>query len=231
MSLKLKGSSKKIFHSLEQAKGTGTCYILSFIDMYDVEAREVIHNLATYLAHHHGIWVYKYFTAEDVETDQTCYWHDVSQSMRSNKEHIWDNLMNWDTEFQVQIENMENMENMDAAPTGAAAQNLVGRVDSMSFMDCHASAVSNNPRSMNASTKPPTSTFIFFPMPPSPHMNLTRVTPTLSNMHQSISSQPPSPPIHSYMSIGASTTMETFQSDIDYVKEDAQELKNGMQNI
>jgi hypothetical protein len=34
--------------------------------------------------------------------------------MRSNKEQMWDNLMNWDTEFQVQIENMENMENMDA---------------------------------------------------------------------------------------------------------------------
>jgi hypothetical protein len=32
---------------------------------------------------------------------------------------MWDNLMNWDTEFQVQIENMENMENMDAAPPGA----------------------------------------------------------------------------------------------------------------
>jgi hypothetical protein len=34
--------------------------------------------------------------------------------------------MNEDTEFQVQIENMENMENMDVAPPGAAAQNLVG---------------------------------------------------------------------------------------------------------
>jgi hypothetical protein len=55
--------------------------------------------------------------------------------MRSNKEHMWDNLMNWDTDFQVQIENMENMENMDAAPSGAAAQNLVGSVDYISFMD------------------------------------------------------------------------------------------------
>jgi hypothetical protein len=54
--------------------------------------------------------------------------------MRSNKEKMWDNIMNWDTEFQVQIENMENMENMDAAPPGSAAHNLVGSVDYMSFM-------------------------------------------------------------------------------------------------
>jgi hypothetical protein len=53
--------------------------------------------------------------------------------MRYNKEHMWDNLMNWDTEFQVQIENMENMGNMDTAPPGAAANNLVGSVDSISF--------------------------------------------------------------------------------------------------
>jgi hypothetical protein len=97
MSLKWKGKSKQLFHSLDQAKGTGTCYSLSFIDMYDMEAREVIHNLAAYLAHHYGTWVYKYFAAEDVELAQTFYWHDESQSMISNKEQMWDNLMNWDT--------------------------------------------------------------------------------------------------------------------------------------
>jgi hypothetical protein len=73
MSLKSKGTSKQLFHILDQAKGTGTCYSLSFIDMYDMEAREVIHNLAAYLAHHHGIWLYEYFVAEDVELAQTCY--------------------------------------------------------------------------------------------------------------------------------------------------------------
>jgi hypothetical protein len=57
MLLKSKGTYKKLFHSLDQAKGTGTYYSLSFIDMYDMEAREVIHNLETYLAHHHGSWV------------------------------------------------------------------------------------------------------------------------------------------------------------------------------
>jgi hypothetical protein len=81
-----------------------------------MEAMEVIHNLEAYLAHRHGTWVYKYFASEDLELAQTCYWHEESQSMRSNKEQIWDNLMKWDTEFQVQIENMENMGNMDAAP-------------------------------------------------------------------------------------------------------------------
>jgi hypothetical protein len=50
-------------------------------------------------------------------------------------------------------------------------------------------------------------------------------------MYQAVSSQPTDPPIHSDMSIAASTTMETFQSDIGDVKEDLQELKNGMQNI
>jgi hypothetical protein len=79
---------------------------------------------------------------------------------------MWDNLMNWDTEFQVHIENMENMENMDAVPPGAAAHNLVGRVDVMSFMDRHASTVSNNPRSMDASMKPPNSTSELFPNAP-----------------------------------------------------------------
>jgi hypothetical protein len=83
--------------------------------------------------------------------------------MRFKKEEIWDNLMNWDAEFQVQIENMENMETWDAVPPGAAAQNLVGSVDYMSFMDRHASAVSNNPRSMYASMKPPIYTNNFFP--------------------------------------------------------------------
>jgi hypothetical protein len=88
MSLKLKGTFKKLFHSLDQAKGNGAYYSLIFIDMYDMEAREVIHNLAAYLAHHHGTWIYKYFAAEDVEVDQTCYWYwyEESQSMRSNKE-------------------------------------------------------------------------------------------------------------------------------------------------
>jgi hypothetical protein len=75
---------------------------------------------------------------------------------------MWDNLMKWDTEFQVQIEHIKNMENMDAAPPGAAAQNLVGSVDYMSFMDLHAYDVSNNPRSMDASMKPPTSTSKLF---------------------------------------------------------------------
>jgi hypothetical protein len=134
--------------------------------MHDMEAREVIHNLAAYLAHHHGTWVYKYFAAEDVELAQTCYWHEESQSMRSNKEKMWDNLMNWDTEFQVQIENMKNMGNLDAAPPGAAAHNLVGSVDYMSFMDRHASDVSNNPRSMDASLKPVLPPVNCFPMPP-----------------------------------------------------------------
>jgi hypothetical protein len=54
ISLKSKGASKQLFHSLDQAKGAGTCYSLSFIDMYEMEAREVIHNLAAYLAHHNG---------------------------------------------------------------------------------------------------------------------------------------------------------------------------------
>jgi hypothetical protein len=39
------------------------------------------------------------------------------------------------------------------------------------------------------------------------------------------------PPINSDMPIAASTSMETFQSDIDDGKEDVQELKNGMQTI
>jgi hypothetical protein len=43
VSLKLKGTSNQLFHSMDQAKGTGACYILSFIDMYDMEARDVIH--------------------------------------------------------------------------------------------------------------------------------------------------------------------------------------------
>jgi hypothetical protein len=143
--------------------------------------------------------------------------------MRSNKEQMWENIINWDTEFQFQIENMENMENMDAAPLGAAAQNLVGSVDSMSFMDRHVSAVSSNPRSMYASLKTPTSTIKRFPnetLPP--HMNPMRATPARSNMYQGVSSQPTDPPIHSDMSIAASTAMETFQSEIDDVKEDVQ---------
>jgi hypothetical protein len=76
MSLNSKGTSKQLFHILDQAKGTGTCYSINFIDMYDMEAREVTHNLAAYLAYHHGSWVYKYSAAEDVELAQTCYWHE-----------------------------------------------------------------------------------------------------------------------------------------------------------
>jgi hypothetical protein len=163
MSLESKGPSKQLFHRLDQSKGSGTFYRLSFIDMYDMEAREVIHNLAAYLAHHHGVWVYKYFAAEDVELAQTCYWQEESKTVRSNKEKMWDNLMNWDKEFQVQIKNMESMENMYAAPPGSAAQNLVGSVDFMSLMDHHASEVSNNPRSMYASMKAPISTSKLFP--------------------------------------------------------------------
>jgi hypothetical protein len=108
--------------------------------------------------------------------------------MRSNKEQMWDNPMNWDTEFQVQIENMENIENMDATPPGAAAQNLVGSADYMSFMDRHVSAVSNNPRSMDASMRPPTSTRKLFPNATLfPHMNPMRVTPARSNVYQAVS--------------------------------------------
>jgi hypothetical protein len=71
MSLKSKVTSNQLFRILDQAKGTGACYILSVIDMYDIEEREVIHNLAAHLAHHHGTWVYKYYAAEDVELNQT----------------------------------------------------------------------------------------------------------------------------------------------------------------
>jgi hypothetical protein len=74
---------------------------------------------------------------------------------------MWENLMNW-VGFQVHIENMENMGNLDDAPPGAAAQNLLGSVDYMSFMDLHASSVYNNPRSMDKSLKPPTSTSKLF---------------------------------------------------------------------
>jgi hypothetical protein len=184
------------------------------------------------LAHHHGTWVYKYFAAEDVELAKICYWHEEFQSMRSNKEQMWDNLMNWYTEFQVQIDNMENMGNLDAAPPGAAAQNLVGSVDSMSFMDRHTSDVSNNPISMDASLKSPYSTSKMFPNATlHPHMNPMRATPARSNMFQAVISQPTDPPIQSYMSIAASTAMETFHSDIGDFKEDVQELKNGMQTI
>jgi hypothetical protein len=70
MSLKSKGTSKQLFHILDQVKGTGTCYSLSFIDMYDMETREVIHNLAAYLAFQHGSWDKKYFADEDVELAQ-----------------------------------------------------------------------------------------------------------------------------------------------------------------
>jgi hypothetical protein len=115
MSLKSKGTSKQLFHSLDQSKVTGTCYSISFIDRYDMEAREVIQHLSAYLAHHRDSWVYTYFAAKYVELAQTCYLHEESQFTRSNKEKMWDNLMNWDTEFQVQIENMENIENMDDA--------------------------------------------------------------------------------------------------------------------
>jgi prophage DNA circulation protein len=57
------------------------------------------------------------------------------------------------------------------------------------------------------------------------------VTPARYNVYQSVRLQPTDPPIHSDMSIAASTAMETFQSDIDDIKEDFQELKNCMQTI
>jgi prophage DNA circulation protein len=50
-------------------------------------------------------------------------------------------------------------------------------------------------------------------------------------MYQSVSLQTTDPPIHSDTSITASTAMETFQSDIDGVKGDVQEIKNGIQTI
>jgi hypothetical protein len=53
--------------------------------MYDMEAREVIHNLAAYLANQHGSWVYKKIAAEDVDLAQTCYWHEESQSIFSTR--------------------------------------------------------------------------------------------------------------------------------------------------
>jgi hypothetical protein len=56
-----------------------------------------------------------------------------------------------------------------------------------------------------------------------------RVTPSRSNMYQGVSLQPTDPPIHSDMSIAASTVIETFQSDIDDVKGGVQELNKGMQ--
>jgi hypothetical protein len=98
-------------------------------------------------------------------------------------------------------------------------------------MDRHASAVSNNPRSMDASMKPPISTSKLFPNAPPPHMNPVRVTPARSNMYQAVSSQPTNPPLHSDIYITARTEMETFQLDIDDVKEYVQEIKNGLQTI
>jgi hypothetical protein len=126
---------------------------------------------------------------------------------------------------------MENMETMNAVPPGAAAQSLVGSVDYMSFMDRHAYAVSNNPRSMDASVTPPSTIHVFPNATLSPHMSPKSVTPANSNVYQASSVQPRAPLINSDMYIAASTAMETFQSDIDNVKEDVQELKTGMQTI
>jgi hypothetical protein len=142
MSLKSKGTSKQLFHILDQAKGTWTCYSLSFIDMYGMEAREVIHNMAACLVHHHGTLVYKYFAAASTRNRNSC---DLT---RKNVGKYYD---------------LGHGVNLDAAPPAAAAHNLVGSVDSMSFMDRHAYAVSNNPRSMDASLNPPTSTSKLFP--------------------------------------------------------------------
>jgi hypothetical protein len=147
--------------------------------------------------------------------------------MKYNKEKMWDNIMNWDTEFQFQIENMENMENMDAAPPGSAAQNLVGSIDSMSFMDRHASSESNNPRSVDVIMKPPTSTSKIFPMPPPPRESHKEHSSSLKHVSNSQFATNSSTYPLRYVYI-SSTAMETFQSDIDDVKEDVQELKNGM---
>jgi hypothetical protein len=46
--------------------------------MYEMEAREVIQNMEAHLAHHHDIWVYTYFAAEDVELVQISYWYEES---------------------------------------------------------------------------------------------------------------------------------------------------------
>jgi hypothetical protein len=120
--------------------------------MYDImEAREVIYNLAVYLGHHSGTWVYAYFAAEDAELAQMCYFPEDSKTTRSNKEHMWDDPIAWDTEFQVQIENIEKIATLNGEPQGAAGQNLMESVGSMSFMDRHASAVSNKSGSITAS--------------------------------------------------------------------------------
>jgi hypothetical protein len=98
----------------------------------------------------------------------------------------------------------------------------------MAFMDRHAFAVTNNPRSMDASTTPPYfHQLIFYQCPP---MSPTSITPARSNVHQTVSSQPTVPPINSDMFISEITAMETFQLDIDNVKEDVQELKTGMKS-
>jgi hypothetical protein len=142
---------------------------------------------------------------------------------------MWDNLMTWDTEFQVQIENMENMETTNASPPEAAAHNLVGSVDAMYFMDRHASAESNNPRSTDASVTPHLHKSFVSQCTP-PHMNPKSVTPARLNVYQAGISQP-SPPINSDMHIARSMVMETFQLYIDDVKEDVHEINTGVQSI
>jgi hypothetical protein len=100
----------------------------------------------------------------------------------------------------------------------AAAHNLVGSVDYASFMDRHASAVSKNPRSMDARLKPPTSTC--FPMPPLGHsIPLQYVTNGQFATNRST---------HPLRYVNSS---KYFQLNIDDVKEDVQDLKNVMQTI
>jgi prophage DNA circulation protein len=62
-------------------------------------------------------------------------------------------------------------------------------------------------------------------------MNPKNVTPSRSNVYHAVSLKTTHPPIHSDMSISAIIAMETFQSDIDNVKEDVQGIKTGMKKI
>jgi hypothetical protein len=85
---------------------------------------------------------------------------------------------------------------------------------------------------MDDSVNPPNSTSLFFTNATIPHhMNPKSLTPDQLNVYQSISVQPRAPHINSDMSIAASTVLETFQSDINDVKEDFQELETDMQTI
>jgi hypothetical protein len=135
MAMTQEKTKRHLFHSLDQPRGPGTTFRLSFITSHAEETGgAVIDSPVACLEQQRGSWVFKYFDHEDLMKARACHWDPIAKRIKSDNESMLAQLAQGDPQFEmIEIDNIEMVD--DSNPAGEAAQNnFLASIDSVSVM-------------------------------------------------------------------------------------------------